>query len=154
MITFVVLHQYSPAGSSSWDSWTSVGTQKSFSHCYSTVTASVVDCLDYNMQGKHAVLVRRRRGGYLQGITPIQYGWVLSWDSWTSAGTSWLLGLSFALLSHSVLLLWTAWFSVEELLRLFCIISCMSTNLHVYHVTLCVCIHGLCVLVPLEGLIE
>ena len=60
MITFVV---YSPAGSSSWDSWTSVGTQgcwKSVSHCYSTVTTSVVDCLDYNMQGKHAVLVRRR----------------------------------------------------------------------------------------------
>ena len=63
MITFVVLHQYSPAGFSSWDSLTSVGTQgcwKSVSHCYSTVTASVVDCLDYNMQGKHAVLVRRR----------------------------------------------------------------------------------------------
>ena len=46
MITSVVLHQYSPAGSSSWDSWTSVGIQgcwKSVSHCYSTVTASVVE---------------------------------------------------------------------------------------------------------------
>ena len=63
MITFVVLHQYSPAGSSSWDSWTLVGTQgywKSVLHCYSSVTASVVGYLDYNMQGKHAVLVWRR----------------------------------------------------------------------------------------------
>ena len=34
-------------------------------------------------------------------ITPIQFGWVSTMDSWTSVNTSRLVGVNFALLSHS-----------------------------------------------------
>ena len=34
-------------------------------------------------------------------ITPIQFGWVSTIDSWTSVNTSRLLGVNLALLSHS-----------------------------------------------------
>ena len=37
MITFVVLHQYSPAESSLWDSWTSVGILKAAGSQFRTV---------------------------------------------------------------------------------------------------------------------
>ena len=34
-------------------------------------------------------------------ITPVQFGWVSTMDSWTSVNTSRLVGVNFALLSHS-----------------------------------------------------
>ena len=54
---------YSLAGSSSWDSWTSVG--------YSTVTASVVDCLDFNMQENMLQGRRKHSGQSGHGLTNI-----------------------------------------------------------------------------------
>ena len=69
-------------------------------------------------------------------------------DSWTSAGISWLLGVSYALLSPSVLLLWTALLSVKELLSLICVLLWMFVYYVCNEPTLCIV---LCTLCSLKG---
>ena len=146
MITFVVLHQHSLAGSSSWD-WYSKLLEVSYALLFHS------DCLSCGLPG-----LQHTRKTCCAGADEMRWLWLSSryytnavWlmgflslvprsfgyetrDSCTSAGTSWLLVVSFALLSHSVLLLWTAWFSVQKLLRLISLLYniyiCIAGSIH------------------------
>ena len=141
MITFVVLHQHSLAGSSSWD-WYSKLLEVSLALLFHS------DCLSCGLPGLQHTRKTCCAGademrwlssryytnvvwlGPLMGflsLVPRSFGYETR-DSCTSAGTSWLLVVSFALLSHSVLLLWTAWFSVQKLLRLISLLY----NIYIY----------------------
>ena len=84
-----------------WGSWESI------SHCYPTVASRFcarIKCMTRGIQhlSRETCCVDAEEVRWLSSdITPIQFGWVSTMDSWTLINTSRLLGVNLALLSHS-----------------------------------------------------